>query len=197
MKNKYLVFDMGGVLMKHDIPACIQRAREILGKNFSILGLGNDGEGIGLMEKFEKGFVGADEFVNTILEYSRTGTTSDEIIRTWNLMHAGIPEDRISTLRRLKGEGYGLSLLSNCNAIHWKDICDNYDIEGIFDEVFVSFREHCSKPDGKIYHIVEQRLGVSGSDIVFIDDLEANRETAQKRGWTTYGSLDELILNLK
>lgn len=183
---------MGGVLMEHNIPACIQHAREILGKNFSILGLEGDGEGTGLMKNFECGFVGEEEFVGTILKYSRPGTTCEEIITTWNLMHAGIPAERIAKLRQLKSEGYRLFLLSNCNEIHWKDICDNYDIEGIFEDVFLSFREHCSKPDEKIFHLVEQRTGASGAGIMFVDDLAANREAAQKLGWTTIESMESL-----
>lgn len=183
---------MGGVLMKHNIPACIERFKEILGENYSRLGLKGNGEGTGMMESFEKGSITADEFVQKILKYSKKGTTADEIILAWNLMHAGIPQERIDMLRELKEDGYRLYLLSNSNSIHWKDICDNYSIDGMFEDVFLSFVEHCLKPDEKFFRTVERRIDPSGEQILFIDDLAANRCAAEKLGWRVCSSIEEL-----
>lgn len=190
--RSWLIFDMGGVLMNHNIPACIKRFQEILGDNYPKLGLEGNGEGTGLMEKFEKGLVGDDEFVASILKYSMPGTSNEDIIKAWNLMHADIPRERISMLRKLKAAGYRLGLLSNSNVLHWKDICDNYDLDGIFEHTFLSFAEHCTKPDRQIFRIVEERTGASPSELTFIDDLEANRKAAQELGWSTYCSIEEL-----
>ena len=39
-----IVLDLGGVLMNHDIPACVKKFQELLGANFPALGLESDGE---------------------------------------------------------------------------------------------------------------------------------------------------------
>lgn len=191
--NTWLVFDMGGVLINLNVPACIKRFQGILGDNYSKLGLEGNGEGIGMMEKFEKGLVGADEFINYILTYSRPATSPEDIVKAWNLMLADIPDERIAMLKSLKAAGYRLFLLSNTNSIHWKHICDHYDISGIFEQTFLSFEVHCSKPDPEIFKIVEKETGSTPSDIVYVDDLEDNRKAAQKLGWATFPSMEELF----
>lgn len=188
-----LVFDMGGVLMKHNIPACIARFKEILGENFDKLGLGNDGEGTGIMEQFEKGLIGQEEFIDFILSFAKEGTSRKDIIDAWNLMHAGIPEERIDMLHTLKEDGYTLFMLSNNNEIHWRDVCENYNLDGIFDDVFLSFREHCSKPDERIFRTLMDRTGHKASELVFIDDLEANRIAAEKLGWRSSPSIEDIF----
>jgi len=179
--------------MEHNIPGCIARFGEILEEDCPLPGPGGCGEWTGLLDRFEKGLAGTEEFTDTILARSRPGTTAEDVVEAWNLMHAGIPPERITALQDLKGAGFRLYLLSNNNAIHWKDICDNYHPEMLFDDVFLSFVEHCSKPDEKIYRAVEKRTGLSAADIFFIDDRKDNREAALHIGWETCASLEELM----
>ena len=54
-----IILDMGGVLMNHNMPECIARFTDILGKENmkTILGLASNGEGTAdsLMEQYERG----------------------------------------------------------------------------------------------------------------------------------------------
>ena len=187
------VFDMGGVLMVHDIPTCIERFKKLLGDNFPKLGLGPDGEGTFLMEQFETGRIGEDEFIRYVLSLARPGTTAQDVIDSWVSMHKEIPQDRIDDLRRIKNMGYRLFLLSNNNEIHWKDVQANYDLSGIFEMEFLSFREHISKPDPRLFQLVMDRTGIPASEIVFIDDLESNRRAAEALGWSAVSTVSEAL----
>lgn len=195
MGKQVIVFDLGGVLMEHDIPGCIEKFKRILGGNFNRLGLGADGEGEAdaLMGRYEKGLVATEEFVGTILGWCIPGTTAREVEDAWNAMHAGIPSCRIDKLKQLKAEGYTLYLLSNNNELHWRDVLNRVpDFGSLFDDVFLSFREHVSKPDERLFRILMERTGADPRDIIFVDDLAANRRAAEDVGWQTCESLEEL-----
>lgn len=54
--------------------------------------------------------------------------------------------------------------------------------DAIIDSTEVGFR----KPSREIYEIAEARAGVSGSEILFIDNRQKNLDPAKKRGWQTF-----------
>ncbi|CAI2338879.1 unnamed protein product [Caenorhabditis sp. 36 PRJEB53466] len=54
-----------------------------------------------------------------------------------------------------------------------------------FDEVVESCCEHMMKPDLRFYKLVEERLGVKGEEILFLDDLQENIDAAEALGWKT------------
>lgn len=196
MGKQVIVFDLGGVLMEHDIPGCIEKFKRILGDNFNRLGLGTDGEGEAdaLMGRYERGLVTTREYVGTILGWCIPGTSARDVEDAWNTMHAGIPLCRIEKLKQLKAEGYTLYLLSNNNELHWQDVLNRVpDFNSLFDDVFLSFREHVSKPDPKLFNILMERTGAAAEDILFVDDLRANRLAAEAIGWRTAPSLESLV----
>ena len=117
-----IILDMGGVLMKHNMPECIKRFQAMLGTRVmqNVLGLAANGEGTedSLMEQYEKGLVSTDEFVATILQYAAQGTTREEVIAAWNAMHGGIPAERLAMVNEWKQKGHRIFLLSNNNDLH-------------------------------------------------------------------------------
>jgi 2-haloacid dehalogenase len=52
--------------------------------------------------------------------------------------------------------------------------------------MFESAVEKISKPDKRLYEIVENRIKATGSEIYFIDDNPENLQTAKKMGWQTF-----------
>lgn len=196
MGKQVIVFDLGGVLMEHDIPGCIEKFKRILGDNFNRLGLGTDGEGEAdaLMGRYERGLITTQEYVGTILGWCIPGTSARDVEDAWNTMHAGIPSYHIDKLKQLKSEGYTLYLLSNNNELHWQDVLNRVpDFSSLFDDVFLSFREHVSKPDPRLFNILMERTGAAAEDILFVDDLQANRLAAEAIGWHTAPSLESLF----
>lgn len=177
--------------MMHNMPGCIQAFLSLMGEEGMKHGLGMlpNGEGLegSLMERFECGLVSEREFLDGVLRYSHTGTTDDDIIRAWNTMHAGIPEHLLERVRALKQEGHHLFVLSNCNAIHYRDVCTRYDMS-CFEHMFFSHLLHVHKPDPRIYEAVVAYLsehGLVDDETWFIDDIEANRKVAETYGWKT------------
>ena len=189
-----IILDMGGVLMNHNMPECIARFTAILGeeKMKSVLGLASNGEGTAnsLMEQYERGEISTEHFVNSILEHAKAGTTREEVIAAWNAMHGGIPAERLHHIRQWKNAGHRLFLLSNNNDLHWHDVFSHYDMS-MFEHCFASHLLHVSKPDPKIYQLVDNQLHEWNckEPFYFVDDILINRQTAQQLGWQTYETI--------
>jgi|GEM_PF-159447 haloacid dehalogenase superfamily, subfamily IA, variant 3 with third motif having DD or ED/haloacid dehalogenase superfamily, subfamily IA, variant 1 with third motif having Dx(3-4)D or Dx(3-4)E len=81
--------------------------------------------------------------------------------------------------------GIKLSLLSNDIGIFSRSIREVYGIEKYFYDSVVSAEVGLRKPDPAIFTLALNRLGLSASECVFVDDLPDNLEAAQKLGIST------------
>ena len=205
-----IILDLGGVLMRHNMPECLARFERLLGKEqmAQVLGLQSNAEGTldSLVDKYEKGDISTDTFVDTILAHSYEGATREEVVAAWNSMHGGIPEERLQRIQRWADAGHHLYMLSNNNDLHWHHVFSCYDLS-MFRHCYASHLLHLAKPDPRIYQAVDQAireqeglqetpqsLETLGDNhpFYFVDDLEANRIPAKQLGWRTFASLDEL-----
>jgi len=196
--NYNIIVDMGGVLMQHNMPGCIAAFEQLMGKAEmqAVLGLGGNGEGAAksLMEDFECGRVTEEDFVETIRKASKPGTTAEQIVAAWNMMHGGIPQERLEQLREWHDKGCHLVLLSNSNTIHKRDVETNYDMS-MFDRCIYSQEVGAHKPERAIYEAVMEYLKIQGWDklpTLFIDDIAINREVGEEFGWKGFESVKAL-----
>ena len=205
-----IILDLGGVLMRHNMPECLARFERLLGKEqmAQVLGLQSNAEGTldSLVDKYEKGDISTDTFVDTILAHSYEGATREEVVAAWNSMHGGIPEERLQRIQQWADAGHHLYMLSNNNDLHWHHVFSHYDLS-MFRHCYASHLLHLAKPDPRIYQAVDQAIreqeGLQETPqlhealgdnrpFYFVDDLEANRLPAEQLGWRTFASLDEL-----
>lgn len=205
-----IILDLGGVLMRHNMPECLARFERLLGKEqmAQVLGLQSNAEGTldSLVDKYEKGDISTDTFVDTILAHSYERATREEVVEAWNSMHGGIPEERLQRIQRWADAGHHLYMLSNNNDLHWHHVFSHYDLS-MFRHCYASHLLHLAKPDPRIYQAVDQAIRAQeglqetpqlhealgdNHSFYFVDDLEANRLPAEQLGWRTFASLDEL-----
>ena len=80
--------------------------------------------------------------------------------------------------------------LSNTNDHHWQLMTTNGNSNFLpldrLDHRFASHLIGYAKPASGIYAHVEEATGISAESILFFDDIAANVEAAQKRGWLAY-----------
>lgn len=92
-----------------------------------------------------------------------------------------LDRDLVEFIRTLKEE-YTTALLSNA----WDNLRtlmeELWEIDGLFDHVFISAELNLAKPDDRIYQYVVDQLDVSPSEIVFLDDFKENVEAARNNG---------------
>ena len=84
---------------------------------------------------------------------------------------------------RLAANGVRQYALTNFGAEFWAMFRPTAPIFDCMEDAVVSGIEKCAKPDTRIYRILEQRSGMEGADLFFIDDREDNIAAARARGW--------------
>lgn len=88
----------------------------------------------------------------------------------------------IPWITEMKAQGLQVLYLSNYSEFLSEKISYATDFITYMDGGVGSCEEKCAKPDDKIYHILFERYNLIPSECVFVDDNEANIETARKLG---------------
>jgi 2-haloacid dehalogenase len=104
----------------------------------------------------------------------------------------------VELLNELKRAGYPVYGLSNwsCESFAW--VKDRYAFLKDLDDYLLSGMVKTTKPGEQIFRLFLERIGRPAEECVFIDDVQANVETAQRLGFTTilYRSPDLLRADL-
>ena len=91
-------------------------------------------------------------------------------------------EPMIDLMRELRERGYRMALLTN-NVREWEPTWRSMlPVDEIFELVVDSAFVGCRKPEPRIYEITLERLGLSGSECLFIDDVSDNCAGARALG---------------
>lgn len=93
-----------------------------------------------------------------------------------------------SWVQELKGLGYRVLLLSNFGDTLFNRV--DFGFLPYVDGEIISYRVKCIKPDPQIYHILMEEYGLTGEEILFLDDNPANIKAAEAEGWNTVWSPD-------
>ncbi len=78
-----------------------------------------------------------------------------------------------------------LYLLSNTNEVHYEHLQEQFNVDRHFEEIILSYKIGCVKPDRFIYQEILRRSGLSAQKCLFVDDLELNIRAAQAIGFNT------------
>ncbi len=190
MKREYttIIFDLGGVIINLKKQNCID-AFKALGYDSVDKMLGEyrqDGEFLAL----EEGRISPEEWRCIVRENISLPVTDEQIDDAFNAFLVDIPIEKLRMLRTLK-EKYRIAMLSNTNKVMFESkIPKLFKIEGLtiedyFDDFFLSYKMGMSKPSSEIFIKVAEELGIEPCEALFIDDSQANVDTASKLGFQT------------
>jgi putative hydrolase of the HAD superfamily len=91
-------------------------------------------------------------------------------------------EPMIELMRELKASGLKMAMLTN-NVREWEPLWRSMlPVDEIFEEIVDSAFVGCRKPEGRIYELTLERVGIPAEACLFVDDLEVNCEAAEKAG---------------
>lgn len=113
----------------------------------------------------------------------------DEIDALMDGMTYSYVPETMAKIAELAAGPIKLGLLTNLNRDFRPTLEAELDLSQ-FDAVIDSAVEGTRKPEDRIYEIVEERLSVGGSEIVYLDDFDHNLGPAHKRGWKTIHVID-------
>lgn len=132
---------------------------------------------------------GAD-FREVICETARATPDFEAEIRMWhdNWIELASPEipRSVSLLRALKANGVPVFALSNFGRTSFDLARAHYPFLDTFDRRYISGRLGITKPDPKIYEMVEADCGHAPEHLLFTDDRPDNIAAARSRGWQVH-----------
>jgi 2-haloacid dehalogenase len=182
MKISAVVFDIGNVLIRwepevyYDATIGVDRRRDM----FAQVDLH------GLQERIDAG----EDFKNTFYQAAEDYPDWRSEIRQWvdNWNEVAQPElpHSVSLLRALRAKGVTVFALTNFGVGSFALSEQQYPFLLEFDKRYVSGAMKVSKPNPKIYRLMEEDCGVPAHELLFADDRVDNIETAKSRGWQTH-----------
>lgn len=133
--------------------------------------------------KLDQGLYDEKKVMECLTEqYPQYSDEIQAIVTNWTHM-MDLKEDTYFWLCDLKREQYGVYLLSNIGEHSFQTLAGRFDFFELVDGGVFSYREHCLKPDPKIFQTLLSRYGLKAEECVFIDDNKENVVAAKKLGF--------------
>lgn len=106
--------------------------------------------------------------------------------------------DTIDIVKKLK-KRYRIALLSNSSSVVIRKILKDNNLEHYFNEIIISSEVKLTKPSYQIFSLTINKLGVTQSEVIFIDDNEQHIQGAEKAGirCIQFSSAKQLSQDLK
>ncbi|MFY9227752.1 MAG: HAD family phosphatase [Candidatus Microsaccharimonas sp.] len=141
----------------------------------------------------DQGKISSDEFYRRISEATGRIVTPMEVNET-----AVLNADMVKFARQLK-RNYQTSLLSNAPDNLVRQLLDEYDINDIFDDVFISGEIGLIKPHADSFQHALKVMNVPANQALFIDDNALNVQSAIELGIQSvvFTSVDQLKKDLE
>ena len=195
---KNIIFDLGNVLLDFN-------PREYLKSKISDDKLEEVFKAIFSSEEWvmlDRGTITEKEAINNII--NRNSTYINEInlaFDNWYDLLKPI-EETVEILMSLKENGYKIYYLSNFHELAFGEVTKKNKFFELFDGGVVSYVEKLIKPEEEIYKLILERYKLNPNESIFVDDMEANVEGANKVGIKTIlfkgpKELKEELNNLK
>ena len=181
-----VVFDFGGVVAPADLGIVIDR--------FKALGFENVEEYLNLVRQhgifgdFETGLIDKEGFRSGVSKEAGREVSMEECRHAYMGFFSTVPERNLDLFRKLRAEGYRLSLLSNTNpfVMEWA-LSKAFDghghsLDDYLDSIYASYEMKVMKPDARIFRMMLESESVAPSQVLFIDDGPKNVAAAKALG---------------
>jgi glucose-1-phosphatase len=181
LKFRAIIFDIGRVLIRVNV----SRAMEGLASGISL----SPQEAWSTIEKdprwldWQEGRISPRDWHLHLTKRFGGSLTFEQFIEVWNRALDPNPILSESFLEKLS-KNYLLALLSNTDPIHMSHEEARFPFFRFFPTRIYSYRVGASKPDPLIYREALKACKVRAEEAVYIDDVAAYAEAAQRLGMT-------------
>lgn len=172
-----ILFDLGGVLVALDGAPYLAK----------LLGVEPQHEALHKMwiaspsvVAHETGKIEAAAFAAGVVADLRLPVTADCFLEDFCNWPMGLLPGALQLLDEVP-DVYHVAALSNTSAVHWEKI-RAMDLVDRFDQMYLSHQIGCLKPATEAFLIALDGMGLSPSDVVFLDDGLRNIDAAAKLG---------------
>ena len=133
---------------------------------------------------FNTGKISKEELWKKVLTDLGKMNSFDEVMKVVNRPKE-LNTEIISLVKELKEKGYRVGLLSNDTSEAAKYMREVEHLDKFFDVMLVSAETGYTKPNKDAYMDFVNKLGVSATELIFIDDSQVNLISATKLGIST------------
>ena len=182
MRVEAVIFDIGNVLTRwqpeafYDRVIGVARRREL----FEAVDL----HGMNLL--IDAGALFRETIYDWALRYPEWGDEIRMFYDRWIELASPRIEGSIAVLRALRAKGVPVFALTNFGKYSFEEALPRLDFLSEFDRAYVSGRMGVTKPDPRIYAMVEDDCGLAGDRLLFVDDRPENVVAAADRGWRVH-----------
>ena len=182
--------DFGGVLLHLDFERCFDTFH-LLGAETPKEILFKSPEFVRLMRNLETVQIDVDDFVNGIRDLLHIRADNTQMRSAWNTIIGTVPEYKLKVIREIRRH-HRLYMVSNTNAPHFDYTRQTLfrgkglTVDDYFDKLYLSHEIHAVKPEEEFYLKILNDSGENPSRSIFLDDLPANIQGAEKAGFKAY-----------
>ena len=117
-----------------------------------------------------------------------SAVTTEEFIAYWHGNDANVQYRVIEAAQSWRARTGGrLTLATNQDLTRAKYLCDDLGFGEHFDAMVVSCHVGAAKPEPDYFQKADEVLGrAPGQQVIFLDDMIANVESARKHGWEAH-----------
>lgn len=132
-----------------------------------------------VVKGMDNGTTTNETFFHTLGSLSKQ---SPAIIKQEMYGYSLLNHEVVNIVKSLHKNHYAVALLSNANTDFIHDILSKHRVEPLFDEIIISGEIGFSKPGEEIFEYTLQKLDVSRTEAIFIDDRQENVTAAEALG---------------
>jgi putative hydrolase of the HAD superfamily len=179
-RPKAVLFDLGKVLVDFDWLIAARRISadaQTTAESLVAFIMSSD-----LMVNLEKGWLSNDAFFDAVRSRIRYQKSQTDFQLAFSDIFREIPE-MVNLHQRVRAAGLTTWIFSNTNDWAVTHIRSTFPFFSTFDGYFLSYELGLMKPEPGIYEVAETRTGLSGRDILYIDDVAENVAGGAEREW--------------
>lgn len=191
-KFNYVILDLGGVVLNLDYSQTVKSFKTIIPELDESTFFGKEKQ-LDFFSEYEVGRSSTSEFIQKFKSYYNIEVSNEDFKNHWNAMIFDIPIERIDLLKRLRGNGKKVFLLSNINDLHATAVETSFSahklkdsFSSLFDNVYYSHVVGKRKPNKDIFELVIKENSIPKNDALFIDDSEHHVVGARACGIEAY-----------
>ncbi len=137
------------------------------------------------VRRFESGQSDRHEFASEVVQEFSLNVTPDIFLQDFSGWVMQAFTQTVPLLNALAGD-YRLACLSNTNEVHWPRIEREMGFAHHFEHQFLSYKTGWLKPEVETFKRVTTALNCAPERILYLDDNQANVDSAQDAGMRAY-----------
>lgn len=180
-----VVFDFGGVMTTSTMPERVRKCVGELGIDWRHLETG--------FAKYRRlmdgGFITIDQMYSLIWADADIELSEEMRARILEEDYASFMDGyrnlrTLEWMKALKARGYKIGILTNMPPSMAPRFKRTFaDFIAVADALVISGEEGMFKPQKRIYDLLKARIGLSSSELCFVDDVQSNCDGAMDAGW--------------